>query len=104
MFQNLYTNLYSFLGIDKNGKPVFLNSIWPSRAQIQAVEKKTVIPAMFRDVYARIETGSVAWQGLHAPDGQLYPWDVSSTYIKNPPFFSGMTKVKTMNSIIIIKY
>ncbi|KAL4113489.1 hypothetical protein QTP88_017103 [Uroleucon formosanum] len=80
------------IGNDKNGKPVFLKNIWPSRAQIQTVEKQTVIPAMFQDVYARIENGSNAWQCLQAPDGQLYPWDVSSTYIKNPPFFNGMTK------------
>lgn len=82
-----------YLGNDKNGKPVFLKNIWPSRAEIQSVEKQTVIPAMFQDVYARIENGSNAWQCLQAPDGQLYPWDVSSTYIKNPPFFNGMTKV-----------
>ncbi|KAL5240184.1 hypothetical protein ACI65C_007594 [Semiaphis heraclei] len=80
------------IGNDKNGKPVFLKNIWPSRAQIQTVEKQTVIPAMFQDVYARIENGSNAWQCLQAPDGQLYPWDTASTYIKNPPFFSGMTK------------
>jgi len=80
------------IGNDKNGKPVFLKNIWPSRALIQTVEKQTVIPAMFQDVYARIENGSNAWQCLQAPDGQLYPWDVSSTYIKNPPFFNGMTK------------
>lgn len=51
---------------------------------------------MFQDVYARIENGSNAWQCLQAPDGQLYPWDESSTYIKNPPFFKAMTKVKTL--------
>jgi len=90
---NCFNVVYSFLGNDKNGKPVFLKNIWPSRALIQTVEKQTVIPAMFQDVYARIENGSNAWQCLQAPDGQLYPWDVSSTYIKNPPFFSGMTKV-----------
>lgn len=57
---------------------------------------------MFRDVYARIENGSNAWQCLQAPDGQLYPWDVSSTYIKNPPFFSGMTKVNLFNTFMIL--
>jgi len=80
------------IGTDKNGKPIFLKNIWPSRADIQMIEKQTVIPAMFQDVYARIENGSNAWQCLQAPDGQLYPWDESSTYIKNPPFFKNMTK------------
>jgi aconitase A len=48
---------------------------------------------MFREVYAKIETGSPNWAKLKAPEGKLYPWDPSSTYIKNPPFFEGMTKV-----------
>lgn len=89
-----YILCINFLGNDKNGKPVFLNSIWPSRQQIQSVEKLTVIPAMFKNVYACIELGSNSWQNLQAPEGQLYPWDTTSTYIKNPPFFNGMTKVK----------
>lgn len=58
---------------------------------------------MFQDVYARIENGSNAWQCLQAPDGQLYPWDESSTYIKNPPFFKGMTKVLTLQFINLLQ-
>ncbi|KAL1122679.1 hypothetical protein AAG570_003006 [Ranatra chinensis] len=80
------------LGKTSDGKPVFLNDIWPSRTEIQEVEKRTVIPAMFREVYARIENGSNSWRQLLAPDGKLYPWDKQSTYIKNPPFFDGMTR------------
>ncbi|KAE8737848.1 hypothetical protein FOCC_FOCC016678, partial [Frankliniella occidentalis] len=75
-----------------DGKPVFLNDIWPTRSDIQAVESKYVIPAMFQEVYARIETGSQSWQKLSAPESTLYPWEDSSTYIKRPPFFDGMTK------------
>ncbi|KAF6200074.1 hypothetical protein GE061_006375 [Apolygus lucorum] len=80
------------IGTGTNGKNVFLRDIWPSRAEIQAVEKASVIPAMFRDVYSRIENGSNAWRSLEAPEGKLYPWDKTSTYIKNPPFFDGMSK------------
>ncbi|XP_073997716.1 cytoplasmic aconitate hydratase-like [Rhodnius prolixus] len=80
------------LGKNKDGKDVYLREIWPSRSEIQAVEKSTVIPAMFRDVYSRIENGSNSWRLLTAPEGKLYPWDPASTYIKNPPFFQGMTK------------
>uniref|UniRef100_A0A146M1J6 Cytoplasmic aconitate hydratase n=1 Tax=Lygus hesperus TaxID=30085 RepID=A0A146M1J6_LYGHE len=80
------------IGTGTNGKNVFLRDIWPSRAEIHAVEKASVIPAMFRDVYSRIENGSNSWRSLEAPEGQLYPWDKTSTYIKNPPFFEGMSK------------
>ena len=80
-------------GSSADGKPVYLNEIWPLRNEIQAVEQKYVIPSLFRDVYAKIETGSPNWAQLKAPEGKLYPWDPSSTYIKKPPFFENMTKV-----------
>jgi len=73
-----------------NGQDVFLRDIWPSRAEIQAVETKYVIPAMFKEVYGKISTGNANWNKLEAPSGTLYPWDVTSTYIKHPPFFTGM--------------
>jgi aconitate hydratase len=80
------------IGESPDGKKVFLRDIWPSREEIHEVETKTVIPAMFKEVYAKIETGSEAWQALAAPSGGLYPWDDASTYIKHPPFFEGMTR------------
>ncbi|XP_014240878.1 cytoplasmic aconitate hydratase-like isoform X2 [Cimex lectularius] len=80
------------LGVGVDGKQVFLRDVWPSRTEIHHVEKVTVIPGMFRDVYSRIENGSNSWRSLSAPDGKLYPWDQKSTYIKSPPFFAGMTK------------
>ncbi|XP_066963842.1 cytoplasmic aconitate hydratase-like isoform X1 [Macrobrachium rosenbergii] len=74
------------------GDPVYLRDIWPTRSDIQEVEQKHVVPAMFKEVYSRITTGNERWNKLEAPEGMLYPWDSSSTYIKNPPFFQGMTK------------
>ncbi|KAL4703558.1 hypothetical protein ACJJTC_000195 [Scirpophaga incertulas] len=84
--------LHTPLGKRKDGSPVFLRDIWPTRAEIQAVEDQHVIPRMFKEVYAKIELGSPSWQALTVPQGQLYGWDVNSTYIKKPPFFEGMTK------------
>lgn len=80
------------IGTSEDGKDVFLREIWPTRDEIQAVEGKYVIPAMFREVYEKIEMGSSNWQSLEAPSGKLYPWDENSTYIKHPPFFENMTK------------
>jgi len=80
------------LGSSADGKPVYLHEIWPLRSEIHAIEQKYVIPSLFRDVYAKIDTGSPNWAQLKAPDGKLYPWDPSSTYIKKPPFFENMTK------------
>ena len=80
------------LGVRSDGSEVFFRDIWPTRMEIQTVEQKHVIPAMFREVYGKIELGSGAWQALQAPAGKLYPWDETSTYIKHPPFFEGMTR------------
>ncbi len=80
------------LGYDLDNKPVYLQEIWPTRAEIQAVERKVVIPSMFKEVYEKITTGNDNWNKLEAPEGKLYPWDTNSTYIKSPPFFDGMSK------------
>ncbi|XP_063232148.1 cytoplasmic aconitate hydratase-like [Bacillus rossius redtenbacheri] len=79
-------------GWTADGKVVYLRDIWPTRREVQVVEKQYVIPAMFKEVYSRIEEGSTSWRALQAPDSALYPWDPSSTYIKRPPFFEGMTR------------
>lgn len=80
-------------GHKADGTPIFLQDIWPTRTEIQAVEQKYVIPAMFKEVYSKIEHGSDNWASLVAPEGKLYPWDVNSTYIKNPPYFEFLQKV-----------
>lgn len=80
------------LGHRMDGTPVFLQDIWPTRAEIRVVEQKYVIPAMFKEVYDKIEKGSSNWANLVAPDGKLYPWDSSSTYIKHPPYFDNIQK------------
>lgn len=80
------------LGHSSSGEPIYLNDIWPLRKEIHQVEQQFVIPAMFKEVYSKIETGSPSWVALKAPEGKLYPWDSNSTYIKNPPFFDNMTE------------
>ncbi|XP_052084588.1 cytoplasmic aconitate hydratase-like isoform X1 [Mytilus californianus] len=80
------------LGTNSEGKPIFLQDIWPTRSQIQEVEKAVVVPSMFNDVYSRIQKGNTRWNSLEAPEGMIYPWDDKSTYIKSPPFFETMVK------------
>jgi len=80
------------LGKTEAGEEVFLRDIWPSRAEIHALEAKSVIPAMFNDVYSKITKGNDSWNSLETPETKLYPWDADSTYIKLPPFFEAMTK------------
>ncbi|XP_033961949.1 cytoplasmic aconitate hydratase [Pseudochaenichthys georgianus] len=79
------------IGTDSEGKDVFLRDIWPTREEIQAVEREFVIPTMFKEVYEKIESVNERWNSLVAPSDKLYPWDTNSTYIKSPPFFDGLT-------------
>lgn len=41
------------LGVDADGKNVYLWDIWPTRSEIQKVENKNVIPAMYEKVYSK---------------------------------------------------
>ncbi|XP_033342162.2 cytoplasmic aconitate hydratase [Megalopta genalis] len=80
------------LGRRADGSPIYLRDIWPTRTDIQIVEQKNVIPAMFKEVYSKIEQGSSSWANLIAPENILYPWDSQSTYIKSPPYFDELQK------------
>uniref|UniRef100_A0A672NPP7 aconitate hydratase n=1 Tax=Sinocyclocheilus grahami TaxID=75366 RepID=A0A672NPP7_SINGR len=88
------------IDFEKEPLEVFLRDIWPTREEIQAVERQFVIPAMFKEVYEKVEKVNERWNSLKAPSDKLYTWDPSSTYIKSPPFFDGLTReLQTPNSI-----
>ncbi|XP_047452821.1 cytoplasmic aconitate hydratase [Mugil cephalus] len=79
------------VGVNSEGREIFLRDIWPTREEIQAVETQFVIPSMFKEVYEKIEKVNERWNALVAPSEKLYTWDSDSTYIKSPPFFDGLT-------------
>ena len=78
------------LGIDSNGKPVFLRDLWPTDAEIAATVAAVVEPSMFREAYERAAQGTPEWAAIPSSSEALYPFDESSTYIQEPPFFEGM--------------
>jgi aconitate hydratase len=80
------------LGNDKNGKPVFLRDIWPTPQEIESTVRASVTTAMYNKEYGEVFQGDSRWKGLKVPEGDLYAWEEKSTYIKNPPFFDGITK------------
>jgi aconitate hydratase len=44
--------------------------------------------------------GDSRWNAIESPEGAAYAWDASSTYIKHPPYFEGMTlQVGTIDDI-----
>ncbi|WP_010322627.1 aconitate hydratase AcnA [Marinobacterium stanieri] len=77
------------LGEDSNGQPVYLKDLWPSQAEIaDALEQ--VNTDMFRREYGAVFDGDADWQAIDVATGNTYDWP-TSTYIQQPPFFSGMS-------------
>ena len=79
------------LGTGSDGQPVYLRDIWPSSKEIGDVIAATIGPETFKQNYADVFKGDNRWNTIDSPDGDLYAWDDASTYIKNPPYFEGMT-------------
>jgi aconitate hydratase len=79
------------LGQGKDGKPVYLKDIWPSPAEVAKTIAASVDSAMFTKGYANVFEGDARWRGIKTPEGKIYAWDGKSTYVKNPPYFDGMT-------------
>jgi len=71
--------------------PVFLRDIWPAPKEVEDEILRSVKAEMFKSQYADVFRGDENWRGLPVPEGDLYAWDEKSTYVKNPPFFDGMT-------------
>jgi aconitate hydratase len=79
------------LGQGKDGKPVYLTDIWPSTKDVAAAVGSSVDSAMFKKGYANVFLGDANWAAIKTPAGKIYSWDAKSTYVKNPPYFEGMT-------------
>jgi 3-isopropylmalate dehydratase small subunit len=79
------------LGTGKDGKPVYLKDVWPSAAEVAQTVGASVDSAMFTKGYADVFRGDERWRGIKTPAGKIYAWDAKSTYVKNPPYFEGMS-------------
>jgi aconitate hydratase len=79
------------LGKGSDGQDVYLRDIWPTNKEIGDMIAATVGPELFAQNYADVFKGDSRWNQIASPDGESYAWDEASTYIKNPPYFDGMT-------------
>ena len=84
------------LGTDSAGAPVYLRDLWPAEREIQETMLKSVRKHMFSDKYAHVFEGDERWRTLPVPEGERFNWDPDSTYIRNPPFFEGLTLQPTV--------
>ncbi len=79
------------LGSDPQGQPVYLRDLWPTSEQIQQMIASALSPASYQQEYASVFSGNRAWNALPVASGSRYAWDDSSTYIRQPSFFAGIT-------------
>ncbi len=78
------------IGHDEAGGAVFLRDIWPSRMEIETSIRVALKSEMFSTQYADVFSGDETWRGLDVPQGDLFDWDLHSTYVGRPPYFEGM--------------
>lgn len=80
------------LGEDEAGRPVFLRDIWPDPVELEASLGGIVDPAMFAAAYDKVYRGDEAWNALSSAASDRYDWAPSSTYVRRPPYFEGMSR------------
>jgi aconitate hydratase len=80
------------VGRNADGEDVYLADIWPSPEEIADTIAAAVGQEMFERTYADVFTGDPAWRDLPVPHGDLFAWDDASTYVRQPPYFAGMTR------------
>jgi aconitate hydratase len=71
---------------------VYLHDLWPSAEEIRETIDRAVQSEMFSRTYANVFEGEENWKGLETPEGDLFAWDPASTYVRQPPYFEGMSR------------
>ena len=79
------------LGMSSGGTPVYLRDIWPSDKEVADVVRQSLDSKMFRKSYDDVFKGDELWSSIKVPAGKIYAWDDKSTYVRNPPYFDGLT-------------
>ncbi|MDP7456605.1 MAG: aconitate hydratase AcnA, partial [Alphaproteobacteria bacterium] len=80
------------LGKGSDGEEVFLKDIWPTNTEISETLESALSPDMFHHRYSDVFEGTPEWQAVETTPGPFFCWDDASTYVRNPPYFSGMAK------------
>jgi aconitate hydratase len=78
------------VGKGRDGKPVYLADIWPSRQEVEQTMASAITSDMFRKSYGSVYSGDERWRSLPVPKGETYAWEKDSTYIRQAPYFDDM--------------
>ncbi|MDG6974978.1 MAG: aconitate hydratase AcnA [Nitrososphaerota archaeon] len=75
------------LGRGRDGRPVFLKDLWPSLGEVKKTVEASLNSGLYEKRYADAMKGDERWQRLASYADDVYHWEPSSTYIKDPPWF-----------------
>ncbi len=73
-------------------QPVYLKDIWPSSQEIEDLVRRHVKPQFFESEYAQIFDGDEFWHKLEVAESTTFNWVETSTYVKKPPYFKGVSR------------
>jgi len=76
------------IGNGKDGKPVLLKDIWPSLQEVRDQMQAALKPEVFRRLYTDFAAQNPKWNEIPSSTGNVYTFDLKSTYIQEPPFFT----------------
>ncbi|GIW22052.1 MAG: aconitate hydratase A [Candidatus Sericytochromatia bacterium] len=79
------------LGIDNEGKEVYLKDIWPSNDEINSLLKYALDKDVFKKMYDNVEFSNKQWNEIPVVESDLFNWNEKSTYIQEPPFFENLS-------------
>jgi aconitate hydratase len=89
------------LGQGTGGEDVYLRDLWPTSQEVADTVGQAIEGSMFARTYADVFTGDDTWRALPASESELFPWEDDSTYVRQPPYFDGMsTAVGTVDDVI----
>ncbi len=78
------------IGIGSDGKPVYLEEIWPTADELRDFVSQALDRDAFIESYDGLEESNEEWNAIPVADDAIYPWSDASSYIQEPPFFSEM--------------
>ena len=75
------------IGKDKFNADVYLKDLWPTADEIGEVLAAANDPETYQRLYRDFAEQNPLWQEIPSSIGQVYDWDPTSTYIREPPYF-----------------
>jgi aconitate hydratase len=80
------------IGTGSDGQPVYLRDIWPTAQEIREAVASAYESGLFRAKYADLFDGGEPWAALEGQRSDRFPWRDSSTYLRRPPYFEGLSR------------